>query len=245
MGLTLPPQRCSRQILQPLSTGLNLYLSESKLLQYFGSTYSTISNGFPEFVKVKNHTVRCRAHLIISECYSLDLPRSLSWRTILNYEMLRLPDTLRVLLVRFADVVKVTNNIGLWDAELAWYSPNATHWICRCRKGDELQWTVRYQAHLILSVCNSIDLQRSWKWPSTLNCEIPSSPDTLEVLFARFDEVVKVTNHIGVWNTELAWYSASALHRICIYFETSYIYIYIYIYNGVSCWYRHYESPTI
>ena len=31
--------------------------------------------------------------------------------------------------VAFADVVKMTNYTVLWDADLAWYSPKATHWI--------------------------------------------------------------------------------------------------------------------
>ena len=30
----------------------------------------------------------------------------------------------------FAEVMKVMNHTGLWDAELTWYSPNVTRWIC-------------------------------------------------------------------------------------------------------------------
>ena len=45
------------------------------------------------------------------------------WSTIRQFWMLDL-------------VVKQTNHTGLWDAELAWYSLNATHWICRCREAD-------------------------------------------------------------------------------------------------------------
>ena len=33
-------------------------------------------------------------------------------------------------IVVFAEVVKVTNHTGLWDAELAWYSMSDIHWIC-------------------------------------------------------------------------------------------------------------------
>ena len=29
-----------------------------------------------------------------------------------------------------AEIIKVMNHTGFWDAELAWYSPSATHWIC-------------------------------------------------------------------------------------------------------------------
>ena len=34
--------------------------------------------------------------------------------------------------VTFAEVVNVTNHIGLWDAKFAWSSESATHWICLC-----------------------------------------------------------------------------------------------------------------
>ena len=30
----------------------------------------------------------------------------------------------------FAKVVKLTNHTRLWDTDVAWYSPNATCWIC-------------------------------------------------------------------------------------------------------------------
>ena len=35
------------------------------------------------------------------------------------------------------DVIKVKNHIGLWDAELFWHSPGATHRICRSGEDDE------------------------------------------------------------------------------------------------------------
>ena len=66
--------------------------------------------------------MRCRARLILSECCSLDLLRSLKWRCTLDYEMPSSPDTLRVLLTGLAEVVKMTMRTGLWDAKLAWYS---------------------------------------------------------------------------------------------------------------------------
>ena len=41
---------------------------------------------------------------------------------------------------------------------------------------------------------------------------MPSSPDTLQVLLTKFIEVVKVMNHTGVRDAEIAWYSPSATH---------------------------------
>ena len=77
----------------------------------------------------------------------------------------------------------------------------------------------------------------------TLDSEIPSSPDTLRVLLTGFASMawgtgyidfrsawpclvvlqiewnffnhLKETNHTGLWDTELAWYSPSATSRIC------------------------------
>ena len=51
------------------------------------------------------------------------------WRTTLIFEMPSSPDTLRVLLTRFAEVMKVTNHTGFWDDELTWFSPSATRRI--------------------------------------------------------------------------------------------------------------------
>ena len=53
--------------------------------------------------------------------------------------------------------------------------------FCQGREGDELHWTMRCRVHLILSQCNSLDLTRSWKWRTTLNSEMPSSPNPLSV----------------------------------------------------------------
>ena len=133
----------------------------------------------------------------------------------------------------FFKIVKVTNHTGLWDAQLAWYSLSATyqicqghegdrpHWILRCQVrlilskcyssdlmkswGYKPHWTVRYQAHLIISECYLLDLLKSWRWQTTLDSEIPSSPDNLWVLLAGFAEVMKVTNHTGQWDTKLTW----------------------------------------
>ena len=106
------------------------------------------------------------------------------------------PDTLQVLLTRFSQVVKVMNHTGLicrarlirskcyspdfprlwrwwttldWYAELAWYAPSATHQIFPGCEGDEPHWT-----------------------------DMPSSPDTLQVLLTRFAQVVMVMNHTGL-----------------------------------------------
>ena len=75
-------------------------------------------------------TMRCWAYLILSKCYSLDLLRSWRWWSTLDYEMLNPPDTLQVLLIGFAKVVKVMKHTGLWDAEPTWYSSNVTHQVC-------------------------------------------------------------------------------------------------------------------
>ena len=50
------------------------YLCESKVLQYFGSTWGTILDAFAKVMKEKNHTGWYWDHLILSESYSLDLP---------------------------------------------------------------------------------------------------------------------------------------------------------------------------
>ena len=47
-------------------------------------------------------------------------------------------------------------------------------------------------------------LPRSWRLRITLDCEMTSSHDTLRILPAGFVEVVKVTNHTGLWDTQLS-----------------------------------------
>ena len=59
-------------------------------------------------------------------------------------------------------------------------------------------------------------LLRAWRWQTALDCEMLISPDTLQVLLTGFTEVVKVTNHNGLWDAKLAWYSLSATHHICL-----------------------------
>ena len=125
-------------------------------------------------------SVRYWVCLILYKCYSLDLPRSWRWRTKLECEMPRSPDTLRVLLTGFAEVVKLTTQTGLWDAGLMWNSTSVTRRTCRGREGDYSNWTVRCPAHLILYECYSPDLVRSWRWRTTLD-----------------------------WDVELVWYSLS------------------------------------
>ena len=116
----------------------------------------------------------------------------------------------------FAEFVKGRNHTGLWDTELAWYSLNASHWICRVREVDEPHWTVRCRTCLILSDCYSLDLPSSWSWRTILDCAMPSSPDTHWMLLTGFAEFVKVTNHTGLWDAELAWYSLIVTHWICL-----------------------------
>ena len=95
--------------------------------------------GLAGVVKVTKQywTMRYRARLILSKCYSWDWPRPWRWR----------------------------NNTGLWDTGLAWYPPSATHGIGRGCEGDE----------------------------TILDYEIQGSPDTLLVLLIGLAEVVKVT----------------------------------------------------
>ena len=59
---------------------------------------------------------------------------------------------------------------------------------------DQPYWSVRCCVRLILSEYYSLDLPRSWRWPTILVCEMPCSPDTFRVLLIGFAEIVKVTN---------------------------------------------------
>ena len=49
---------------------------ELKVLLYFGNVgnNSAALHAFGEFLKVTKYTLRCPAHLILSECFSLGLP---------------------------------------------------------------------------------------------------------------------------------------------------------------------------
>ena len=64
------------------------------------------------------------------------MPRS-RWLTTQDCKMPSSPDTHHVQLAIFADVMKLTNNTGLCDAKLAWYSLSATRQICLSREDDE------------------------------------------------------------------------------------------------------------
>ena len=170
-------------------------------------THQLLLVGFAEAVRVTNNTgLRCRARLTLSNWYSSDLPRPWRWRTTLDCEMPCSPDTLQLVLVGFAEALKVTNYTGLWDAVLAWPSPIGTRRICRGLEGDELHWTVRCRARLTLSNWYSSDLPRPWRWRTTLDCVMPSSPDTHQLQLVGFAEAVKVANYTGLWD---------ATHRIC------------------------------
>ena len=115
----------------------------------------------------------------------------------------------------FAEVETVTNQTGLWDAELAWYSPSTTRRICWGWEGDKPHWTVRCRAHLILSECYSPNLLRSRRWQTTLDCEMPSSPDTLRVPLAWFAStawgVASTFTLLGP--SDLAWSSTFLQHE--------------------------------
>ena len=110
-----------------------------------------------------HRTVKCLARLILSECYSPDLPWSWRWPTTLHWEMPSSPDSLRVLLPGFAVVVKVTN-----------------------QPTNQPNWTVRCRARLILSEWSSPDLLRWWRWLITLDREMPVSSDSFHMLLAGF-----------------------------------------------------------
>ena len=162
-------------------------------------------------------TVRCWACLILSECYSPNLPNAWSWPTTLDCQMSILSDTLRMLLTGFDEDVKLTNHSGLWEVDLIWYSPSVTHWICRGREGNLTHWTVRCRACLILSECYSPNLPNAWSWPITLDCQMSILSDTLRMLLTEFAEDVKLTNHSGLQDAEFAWYSPNASLQICLY----------------------------
>ena len=127
----------------------------------------------------------------------------------MDSEILSSHDTLQVLLTGFAEAVKLRNHTGLWYAKLTWYFPSATHRICWGCEGDKPHWTVRCQAHLILSKCYSPDLLRLWRWQTSLDCEMSSSPDTLQVLLTRFVFMVwrTASESIVLDLPDLAWLS--------------------------------------
>ena len=109
------------------------------------------------------------------------LPRSWRWWTTLDCEIPSSPDDLQMLLPGFTKVGKMMNYTGLWDTKLAWYFLKASPWIYRGWEDDEIHWLVRCQAHLVLSECYSLDIPRLGRWQTTQDCEMPSSPDTLQV----------------------------------------------------------------
>ena len=118
--------------------------------------------------------------------------------------------------------VKVTNHTGLWDTDLTWYSLRAARRFCRGFHGlikigkqhyDRPYWTASCRSRLIISQRCSLILPRSWEWRTTLDYEMPISPDTLWVLLAGFSEVMKVTNRFALWDADFAWYSPSTTRR--------------------------------
>ena len=56
-----------------------------------------------------------------------------------------------------------------------------------------------------------------WRWPTRLDCERLSSPDTHWMLLTGFEKVVKVTNDTGLWDAKLTWLSQISTHQICLY----------------------------
>ena len=69
-----------------------------------------------------------------------------------------------------------------------------------------------------------------WTFQLAFVCDWPSNECGERKVFHNFDdvrhisaasdvflEVMKVTNHIGLWDTELTWYTLIATQRICLY----------------------------
>ena len=188
-------------------------LRDTKLTSYSPGSTDQICRGHEG--DQRHWTERYQTHLILSWFYWPNLPWSWRWPTTLDWELPRSPHTLLVLLTKFAGVVKVTNHTGLRDTKLTSYSPGSTDQICRGHEGDQPHWTERYQAHLILSWFYWPNLPWSWRWPTTLDWEIPSSPHTLLVLLTKFAVVMKVTNHTGLRDTKLTSYSPGSTDQIC------------------------------
>ena len=141
---------------QPLS-----FKCEIAIGKHTGGSVNSIDKSFWSFIRVIQKFCNILVRWGTVWEFRMLLLTSWKWRTTLDWEIPNSPDTLWLLLIGFADVVKVTNHTGLEDTKLAWYSLIATHWICRCRKSDESHWTGRYQARLILSDCYSLDLPMS------------------------------------------------------------------------------------
>ena len=108
----------------------------------------------------------------------------LLWLELLLLCMIFLP----VLIFRFFLIFR---QLIFW-----WREPLFGTSICFCwnHKGDELYWTVSSRDFLLLSGYYSSDLMRSWRWQSTLDCEIPSMPDTLWMLHARLVFIARSTD---------------------------------------------------
>ena len=93
----------------------------------------------------------------------------------------------------------------------------AIFWQCETQFGSSRCFavvvtitSVKFFARLILSECYSLDLLKSWRWRTTMDCQMPSSSDTLWMLLTGLAEFVKVTKLTGVSNALFTRYSPSA-----------------------------------
>ena len=87
----------------------------------------------------------------------------------------------------FTEVVKVMNHTGLWYAGLTW-----------C-------FSLEYD--LVINTFRST-------WP---NCGGSCNPSEILAALDALTEIVKVMNHTGLTDAELAWYSLSTSHQIFFY----------------------------
>ena len=136
--------------------------------------------GSAEVMKMMDHTelwdatLYCEMQRLLNVVWMLltGFVESRRLRTTRDCEMPRLADALWILLTGFAD-------------DGVRHEPHGT---MRCRDC------------LMLTECYSLDLQRSWRWWTTLNCEMPKLPDALWMLLTGFAEGVMVTTHTGLWD---------------------------------------------
>ena len=110
-------------------------LSKQGCMNFFKRAFwKTCSNAFHKMaIFCNNFSCVCTFHVttgLSQKFYNIFVMRGiiLFVTTRLNqkfYNILEMKDN-SVALDAFAEVVKVTNHTGLWDAQLAWYSPSAT-----------------------------------------------------------------------------------------------------------------------
>ena len=96
----------------------------------------------------------------------------------------------------------------LWSADLRLGHLNYSGWDIYIRR--------EFKSTNISVTWSTMLLPRSWRWRNIRDREMRSSPDTLRVKLTRLSLVMKMTNHNGLRDVELAWYSQSSPHWICL-----------------------------